>query len=210
MSIYFALKPLLAWPHKSTAKRKKSPFVVSLTKAYNDLRAELAHIGTKGMVYIEAGFTAADIRNDGLPRSTAQRPRMPGVVIHAPETSKGPMRFACDTYTDWEANIRSISLTLTALRAVDRYGAVRDNEQYKGFAALPPPASDTFGTVEAAVNWVATQTGLPPASLMAPGDLWTSAYRSLAKAFHPDVGGKQDDWQRLQSAAELIEKLHNG
>lgn len=187
--IDFRFRSLERWPHAPTKPRKRPPFGVSANRIYSDLRAELTQIGAKGVVYIEAGF--------------------PGVVIYAPETSKGPMRFASDTYTDWQANIRSISLTLTALRAVDRYGSVRDNEQYKGFAALPPPAPGEFATAQEAAAWCAEQDPHCAASVMlSTSYIWDDCYRRLAKKLHPDAGGDGAGWAKLQKAKELIEAYH--
>lgn len=210
--IEFRLKPLVQWPHTQTRGRKRSPFKAGMNKVNQDLRTELAHIGTKGTVWIEAGFRAEHIRNDGLPRADAPRPSFPGVVVYAPETKKGPMRFASDTYTDWQGNLRGITLTLTALRAVARYGAVRDNEQYKGFAALPPPAPADFGTVEAAATWCAAEAGMPHSIsvLITHPDMWRNVYRTIAGKHHPDrnEGQAGPGWSRLQAAAALLDKHH--
>lgn len=47
----------------------------------------------------------------------------------------GRMVLATDVCEDWQHNVRSIALTLEALRAVDRYGATQ-GRQYAGFAGV--------------------------------------------------------------------------
>jgi len=44
----------------------------------------------------------------------------------------------CDSFKDWEANLRAIALSLERLRAADRYGVTtEEKEQYIGWLRLP-------------------------------------------------------------------------
>jgi len=67
------------------------------------------------------------------------RPKSPGVVLFF-NGKHGEIAMPCDTYDSWTANLRALSLTLTALRAVDRYGASKSGEQYRGWQQLSAPA----------------------------------------------------------------------
>jgi hypothetical protein len=56
-------------------------------------------------------------------------------------TQEDSYQFACDRFTGWEDNLRAITKTLDALRAVDRYEVVQDGEQYSGFKQLTAGAA---------------------------------------------------------------------
>jgi hypothetical protein len=205
------------WPRPATptAERKRSPFTVTLGVTYDKLRDELKNVGAEGVVWIEAGFTLSDIRNDGLPYSSARRPDHPGVILYAPKTSKGPLRFVCDDYKLWDHNLRAIVLTMQRLRLADIYGVTKDSEQYKGFQALPPPASASasakysFSTTEDAARFMGLHALLPAASILQDRERWKYAYRVLSRLFHPDAGGNPELWQMLQESNAMLTKIHN-
>lgn len=46
------------------------------------------------------------------------------------------LRFPCWSYIAWQDNIHAIAKTLESLRAVERYGATLEDQQWKGFAAI--------------------------------------------------------------------------
>lgn len=212
--IQYQFRTLEKWPRKATPSncQKNSPFKSTVGKTYEDLRGELDAIGAKGVVWIEAGFDRKHIRGDGLPYSNAPKPSHPGVIVYAPETSKGPLRFVCDDCRSWEDNLRAIVLTMERLRLADRYGVTKDAEQYRGFQSLPPPAPDngcSFSSIDAAAAWVGEQVVLPAGMLLHSAQKWGEAYRTLAKQCHPDTGCTDPTaWKRLQSARELLDKHH--
>lgn len=123
----FQYRPLPAiWPSGERTREgaRQSPrFRADWTRTMADLAKEvrmIAEYGYSGPIVVEAGFTEADIRLDGMPRAGA-RPLDPAVVVNF-ESRYGPLRYGCDTYTTWTGNLRAIALALDALRAVDRYG----------------------------------------------------------------------------------------
>jgi hypothetical protein len=59
-----------------------------------------------------------------------------GADAHRLLTQEDSYVLACDRFLDWEDNLRAITKTLESLRAVQRYGIVKDDEQYAGFKAL--------------------------------------------------------------------------
>ena len=215
--IEFRFRTMKAWPRKQTSSwdRKRSPFKATLGRTYEELRSELTAVGAKGVVWIEAGFELRHIRNDGLPYSNAPKPSHPGVIVYAPETSKGPLRFVCDDCREWEHNLRAIVLTMERLRLADIYGVTKDAEQYRGFSALPPPADDSpaaLRTVDDAADWCARQYGdlYRPLDLLRDAASWASVYRALAMKYHPDRNGGSTppEWTQLQAAAALLDSYH--
>jgi hypothetical protein len=127
-------RPIDQWPGKLTTARRTTPFSASWGSTMETLERELHHLGAKEVV-LQRAFREADLRLDGEPRSGA-RPEHPGVILSF-ESRFGPLRFACDRFIGWEANLRAIALGLEALRRIDRYGISQGTEQYVGWAALP-------------------------------------------------------------------------
>jgi hypothetical protein len=170
----------------------------------DDLEREMAHLSAKDII-VEGGFTLNDIRNDGWPRSSA-RPTPP--VVRLSFVSKhGPLAYLCGTFDDYGANLRAIGLTLSNLRAIDRYGATSTGEQYKGWSQLPPPgglAMDEWPNVEAAVRFLCDVAGwiTPPA---VPSNI-ASVYRDAAMKVHPDKGGDSSAMSKVNRARDFIEK----
>lgn len=194
--------PIENWPgeKRSAHRRVASPFAVKYARLLNDLERELHHLHAKDTV-IQAYLRRDQIRNDGWPYSAA-RPSEPGIVLSFMKSGKEEISFPCDTYNTWESNLRAISLTLTALRSIDRYGVTQHSEQYKGWAKLPP-ASSTM-SVSDALAFIQLQTGIEATNQ----DRLREAYRSAARKLHPDVSGSDHQFILLGRAKEAIEEAY--
>jgi hypothetical protein len=205
MAIEFTFKPLVKWPREQTPayRRKHSPFKrnsgyaaeqgadrrMPVGRSFMDLKSELTHLRVDGPVVIEAGFRERDIRLDGQPRSDAPQPAFPGVLISFRSKVHGPLQFSCDDCDRWQDNVRAIALTLERLRLADRYGVTKRGEQYTGWKALPAPlVTPPPMTVEEAQAFIRSNGG---------------DYRAAAKRLHPDAGGSDEQWNKLQQAREL-------
>ena len=129
--------PVETWPgdKRRLYQRRPSPFRGTWKNTLSTLDRELSHLGARE-VLVQGYFRLEDIRLDGWPRSGAS-PSEPGVIVSF-TTKNGDLSFPCDTYTQWPDNLRAIALGLAALRAGERYGVTRRNEQYKGWAKLRP------------------------------------------------------------------------
>jgi hypothetical protein len=195
----------LQWRGPSTAGRRGSPFQTTYPATLELLFREADKLGAGDLV-IEADIADRDIRTDGLPRSNARFGTHPGVVISL-DSRHGPLRYATDAYTEWQANLRAVALSLEALRAVDRYGVSSSGEQYAGWKALPAAAGDSgFATAADAVTWMRAEYGrleddAAASMLSAPG-----LHRRLAKRLHPDTAGSREGWDTLDAARQVLEK----
>lgn len=191
-----------AWPgtKRRAYERKKSPFDVKYSRLLDDLERELTHLRGKDIV-IQAYFHREDIRNDGWPRSSA-RPSEPGVIVSFVKSNGQEVAFPCDTYQTYESNLRAISLTLTALRAVERYGVSQNDEQYKGWAKLPP-APKRMSAVDAE-HFIVLHSGIQISSKAS----FDSSYRAAARKLHPDNQdtGNNDQFVLLQQAKTVLEE----
>lgn len=188
-------------PTPSSHRRSRYQFRANWQATLDDLSYELEQLGAKDLV-IEADFSEADIRLDGMPRANARVPQDPGVRI-AFESKHGPLVYQCDTYDGWKENVRAIALGLKALRAVDRYGITDHAEQYTGFKAIggssPEPA--TFQGPEDAVAWLRATAGLNGSPLS-----YRAAARAAARKCHPDHGGTTEQWAKYDEATRLLKK----
>lgn len=191
-------RPLPAiWPsgaRTTPQDRRRSPFRSQWTATMRELERELRQIGAEEPIVIEAGFQEGQIRNDGLPRAGVN-PNDPAIVISF-KSRFGPLRYGCDAFWPYEANLRAIALALEALRKVDRYGVTKRGEQYQGWKALP---ENTMSASDARdwLKYEAAKAGAPPEVLRA--DNLTGRYRFLLKLMHPDAEtGSREQFETLQ------------
>lgn len=168
--------PIDTWPREPRKSRRDSPFRGSWKNTLDTLERELAHLKAKDIL-VQAYLTRDDIRNDGWPRA-GSKPRSPGVIVTFGSPG-GELSFPCDTYNEWQDNLRAIALALSALRAVERYGVTRQQEQYKGWAKLPPAPKRMSG--EDALTFFGLHSGAPVGATNLK-----ASYRVAAAKLHPD------------------------
>lgn len=193
-------RPLALWPGRQTANRRPAPFRATYIDTLLLLDRELGALDGEAVV-LQIALRADEIRLDGLPRAGSQ-PSCPGVVLSF-ESKHGPLSYPCDTFNAWEGNLRAIALALEHLRAVDRYGVTQRGEQYRGWTALPPPATPASPgptTKTEAVRFLQRFQ----ADVIGTMDLARQAYRKAALALHPDRGGSAEEFRKLQVAKELL------
>lgn len=197
-------QPLTQWPHgqmRPHHKRKQSPFSAKWEKILDDLERELRHLGAKEIV-IQAGLQLNQIRNDGWPYGKAV-PSHPAIVISFLTRSGKRMMMPCDTFTHWQDNIRAVSLTLSALRAINRYGVTEHEEQYTGFTPLAAPGEDGLSR-EAAERMIAGLAGVTVEAFRdsAQRDVLIRQAKRMA---HPDHGeGSHETFVQLTKALKVL------
>ena len=198
-------RPLAAWPHKPTWSRTSWPSAKSLTtsKALTHLEQQLRLLGCDETAYIEADIDEKHIRLDGELRSTATTGSNPGCIVFAKHRRLGDLRWACDGYRKLPENIRAVSMTIQALRSVERYRCVRDNEQFRGFKALPAQASQTL-SLDAALGVLAKYAPRIDAQTSSK-DAFARAVRSAQAATHPDRhDGDRSLWDEVERAVVVL------
>lgn len=181
---------------------QRCPFAASFTHTLDTLERELGQLKARDII-VEVALDHGDIRNDGWPRSSA-RPRTPGIRISF-QSRHGPLSYECATYKDWEQNMRGIALTLERLRAIERYGAVKGGEQYKGWAQLPPGgvaiATAEWRTKEEAMRFLCRTAGVVEGGNLSMLD---QVYPQAARRVHPDVGGSTELMSKVNRARDYI------
>lgn len=207
------LRPIDRWPHPElTADRKRTPFGATYSATLELLDRELRHLGAEGAV-LQLAIREEDIKLDGELRANARPEAHPGVVL-AFESKHGPLKYATDVFTHWQANLRAVALGLEALRRLDRYGISGRGEQYTGWKQLGSGIAMTAGfeTRGQAARWMVEQLEAGDIAYqeddldqgMHPGPFLEDAYRQLAKELHPDRGGDEDLFKRLNAAHDLL------
>lgn len=207
------------WPEKETGSRQSAPFKANWFSTEKLLVKEVNQAGARG-TKLYTFHPEKDIRQDGWIRGDARKPSYPGVILEFEKRIRGSaqlekLRFPCDTFQRWEDNVRAIALALEALRKIDRYG-VTTGAQYAGYKALPPAEPGTQGqTPEQAALFIANSAGVPNPDVIAPTILGSlefaeSMYRLASKKLHPDKGGSQESFTKLEGSMSLVRKHLEG
>jgi len=209
----------LRWTEPSTPadqRRSRWAFKAGWQSTLTLLGRELDYLDATDFV-IEADFTEADLRLDGMPRANARQPVHPGVRV-AFGSKFGPLIYSTDSCEFWQHNVRSIALGLEALRAVDRYGVTKRGEQYTGWKAIgsgptPMPGSAPMTRTQALLTIAHLSADLP-GHFDADRDLARYSakplevdrdYRHALRFTHPDHGGSPVAFQLLQDAKRVLD-----
>jgi len=138
--------------------------------------------------------TAAPHRkNDGMPYANAN-PDDPSVVVRWSDDGN-QYAIACDHYTDWRDNARTIGLYIHEKRKMaDRPVTTGQDE----FATARLPSGDEAIAADPAPHDV---LGVPEDA--SPEQI-KEAYRKRAKETHADTGGDTEQFKRVQRAKEKL------
>jgi len=216
--------PFTQWNDKTSTKPRTGTFQATHKQILEHLDTELRYLDATQVV-ISTGHEAGKIRDDGQPKSSASKPWHPGVKL-AFQSKRGSLLFTCATYSDWLSNLRAIALTLEGLRAVDKYGATKGGEQYRGFVVAsaekgnranrpekepkaprqdPPPRSPREKAAKIILSMAGQEaTDAAIQELLAGGEALQRAYRAAALVVHPDTGGSGERFHALTAAMELL------
>lgn len=173
------------WPRTDRTKRDSGSRFGDWTvyTATERLTDELRKMGASQVII----STSIPLRRDGLPLSRPPVDGDPGCAVYF-LWRKQPTCIACDRYIEVQDNIRALTLTIEAMRAIERHGSTDLlNRAFSGFAALPSRS-----------HW-SQVLGVPATADRATID---KAYRSLALTNHPDKGGSHDAMADINAAYE--------
>ena len=197
MAVDILWRVLKGWPanYKQTPgwQQRRAPFKARWEKTLDELDLELRNIYATDVV-IEVDMDERQIaKSTGRPRADAVF-RTPGVVLQF-ERDGELYIFPCDTFSDWQDNVRAIALTLNALRTMERYGTT-SGRQYQGFKNLPSQGSTTMTTERA-------MTVLRKYYSNGTND-WMTLLRIARAKSHPDSGGSHDAFVEVQHAEKTL------
>lgn len=210
------LIPVQRWPETPNPDPRNGQFKVDYPTLTTDLSDELYKLDAQDIViqmYLDDAKARTYRRSyDGWPKADT-KPSKPGVILSF--ESDGKLRtFACDTYWDWQDNLRGISLTLTALRAVSRYGCSRKGQQIAATRPCrPPPVSIPIQLSDQVMarylvflrpNGNETEVY----SVLHDSDFYKSVRRSVEQMHHPDKGGDHETYVKIREAVTVLNKRH--
>lgn len=186
----------LAWPagqgRTPAYARRPSKFMHGNSKGPDLIRRQMVEeVRRLGGVDIIIS-TNIRLRGDGQPYADEMRRKIEdsGVAVYF-ELKGRATCLACDRWATIPENMRALTLTIEALRGLERWGSSDMVEKaFTGFAALPAPAAasdrDWWDVLEV--------------SIFADLNIIESKYRDLLRIHHPDMGGSADRASELNKA----------
>lgn len=209
----------LQWPGSSrrtpAESRKKSSFGgrgqgnVSPYEAACELVHELKLLGTSHIVITSMLPT----RQDGMPYADGRHGSLdPGVAVWFVYEGRERV-FACDRWRTPGENLRAVTLSVAAMRGLERWGMADVVEKaFAGFAALPAGSGETINAkpvipkrpwseVLDAEGLLATK--LPKSDILV---IVKQRYRDKMAAAHPDRGGSPELAAELNAAMAAAEQ----
>ncbi len=209
--MHIAFKPMPVAPPCRSVARSALHMRSSASVAMMKLRQELTRIHATDVV-LEAGFNETQLRNDDYPRADA-KPSHPRVRLTFKKGGKLAMSMTCGGTTNWWYNVHLIAASLERMRALDRYGCIQSDEQYRGFASLPPGVSvpvHEWASVESACRYLSTVGGGVYMGEQPDAEILDRLYSLAAKRAHPDAGGSNEQMAKVNRARDYIRGVLNG
>jgi hypothetical protein len=209
----------LSWPAgvprtKLPAPSKKFARDITVASQLDEVERQLKLLGAANGVI----SSNLPLRKDGRPRGDGLlRFDDQGVAVYWSLTEHRGGRWVqvahcmpCDRWDRIEHNLRAISLSIEAMRGLERWGAVSTEQAFAGFAALPPGDPDAAPPAPAdrpwrellevpADGWV---TQAPPSVVLT---FAKQQHRKLIQQHHPDRGGDPVTAAAINRALELAE-----
>lgn len=189
----------LQWPagyHRTARPTNSYKFYPSkLDAEIYSLREELRRMKATGIVV----STNIPVKGDGNPYSTYSKPADVGVAVYFSRENKA-MALCCDKWNTVEANLRALSMSVDAMRGLDRWGVSQIMERaFMGFKALPEKAASFPWWDVLGLSRTCTKKEVE------------AAYKKKIKVHHPDNGGDPNKYQELQEAYQQgLKQTSNG
>jgi hypothetical protein len=187
------------WPRTPQSKRVNGKSKWSsggkpwtFTAARVALADELDRLGATNVTL----STNYELRLDGNPRAGAPKPSDTGIAVYFTYRARQRV-MARDAYDRAEENMRSLSLAIRAMRALEEHGgSTMMDRAFEGFTALPPPgASRPWREV----------LGFPPGAPITAAAI-EAAFRAAMKRAHPDTGGSHAAASEVNAARDAALK----
>ncbi len=136
-------------------------------------------------------------KRDGTPFSGQEEPDDPGIAIYfdlqferGGKVHKRPVVLSCDKWTRVAWNIYAVGKDIEAQRGRHRWGCTNVEQAFRGYLAIPERTGGASWWEVLGVLSTASETEV------------RDAFRVKALTEHPDKGGTQEGWIRLQEALE--------
>lgn len=211
-------RPVPGWSDPETSDRgSRYRFKATAHATRTLLRQEAGMLNASDVVVeLVAPDSAFYKDGTGLRSDRSHHVAHVGVVVRLIGTKHGDLRYACDAFDGWEANLRAIALGLDALRKIERYGIGKRGEQYTGWAALgvgtpmgstaPAPPMDFAHACQVLAG--GTDGMVTSRDVAEDVDDAKAAYRLTSKRYHPDRGGSDEVMAKVNEAWALVSAHH--
>ncbi|TYL37601.1 molecular chaperone DnaJ [Natronococcus pandeyae] len=186
----------LEWPPEfdrtPTGNRaRNNNFDVSLSKAFDDLEAELSRLDVDEFRY---SFDARKRKKDQRPYARAN-PDDPGFVLRWSMDGE-QYAVACDRFSRLRDNVRTVGLYVREKRKMEQRPVVTGESEFAN-ARLPPADEEPIAAE------------IPPHEILdvAPNASESEtrrAFRDKIKDAHPDNGGSTAEFRRIKDAKEAM------
>ena len=216
MPFQIIIKPINKWIGDETKYPGNSQFKQTYSNTKKILESELGKLGAiESSVQLEMFIHADDLRRDGELRANS-KPYKPGVVLSFSKVKKRfldertkqwknelqTLSYPCDTFNDWQDNLRAVALSLEALRKVARYGVFKYEDMLSRLAL--PSAEGKLSEIDSAIAYLAEWSSWTIDELQHNPEGQKSAYWGAVQVLHPDKGGNLEDFHRLQEAKKTL------
>lgn len=180
----------LVWPSGYTRTARPEGNYRFYPSSFNSERQlltdELKRMKATGIVI----STNVPLKQDGNPYATYNKPSDVGVAVYFSVDGKA-MALCCDKWDTLEANLKALTMSVDAMRGLDRWGVSEIlNRAFMGFKALPEKAASFPWWEVLGVSRMCTRKDVE------------AGYKKKAKIHHPNVGGEAHKWRELQEAYE--------
>lgn len=189
------------WPRSRSRKAWRGGKVWTFARARDGLLSELRLLGAAHVV-LSTNYELGTRSN--LPLKSG-RVDDKGVAVYF-TLKKKQMCMACDAYASAEGNIRSLTLAIGGMRALERHGGGFMMERaFSGFEALPPPSANSAQPKRSCWDILGIKNP-------AIADVYTvkRSHRNRVLEVHPDQGGSDAVMSELNVARDealaIIEK----
>lgn len=218
MPLQITIKPIQKWIGAETKNPRNSLFKKTYSDTKKILEFELEKLGAiASSVQLEMFIKPEDLLRDGQLLRAHAKPYKPGVVLsfsiitrrlRNPQTNEiknetKTLSYPCDTYNDWQDNIRAIALSLEKLRSVARYGVFKYEDMVSRLAL--PSAEGKLSDRDAALAFISRHSEIILQSMDGEAKC-RNAYLEAAKKLHPDKNGgeRSDDFLKLADAKRIL------
>jgi hypothetical protein len=168
----------LQWPASQPRTERRDPG--KFQRSLNDSRVHLIK-----QVQLAGGSDILISSNYG--GLSGKSPADPGVAVYFNRRNKR-LAMGCDRWRLVAHNLTALGNSIEAMRGIDRWGCSHLMEQaFSAFEALPAPGWRQV------LQLIGGRPSLEDAE---------ASYRALVKKHHPDAGGNQEQFLRIQKAVE--------
>lgn len=176
--------------------------LLTVSEASDRLFKEIGAFTTTGHIYrIYPGHVVLStnqvLNRDGSIRSGMRDPEDPGVAVYFKLDEK-PYCLPCDKWDRVADNIAAIAAHLGAMRGMERWGVGTTEQAFTGYLALEartqPAYWETLGLDMSEFEFISDED--KEAAILL-------AWRTKAKAAHPDNGGSHDAMVELNHAKDI-------